>query len=434
MDTIPCIEPLKLFEAYREIAYSFLFIAGKQEYSFIGAYPHTILEYNGNSFRIIQEKQRYIIEEDIWTGLKGILERTNISQLEYPVNLCGFMGYFSYEISKKIEKIPPLTVSPYPFPLCLFVIYNEYIVIDYTRNISYHIYLEFEETSKIARKVSICNSFQIGRLLPECSQRHYEFKIQKIQNYILWGEVYEVNLSMLHAGDFMGDSFLLFQELFSKNPAPYSAYCNTGNYSIVSNSPEMFLKVKDRKIETRPIKGTRRRSEDLNKDQVIMEELLRSTKEEAELYMIVDLLRNDLGKVSKMGSVNTINSKYLETYQYIHHLIAIIESELSPQYSIIDLLKACLPGGSITGCPKIRCMQIIEELETYSRNLYTGSIVLMNQDFLISSIVIRTALILQNRLFLNSGGAITIDSHPTVEYQETLDKIKNFCNYSVEIK
>jgi len=201
---------------------------------------------------------------------------------------------------------------------------------------------------------------------------------------------------------------------------------NFGERKIISNSPEMFLKANENRVETRPIKGTVKTSINEKTDKKNRDYLLNSEKEQSELFMIIDLLRNDLSKVCEVNSVRVLNEKKLEKYENVYHLVGIIEGKLSGKKDYIDLIKATFPGGSITGCPKIRSIEIIKELEEYERNIYTGSIMILNNRFLDSSIVIRTAIIKDNAMYINSGGAITIDSKTEDEYQEMKNKISNF--------
>ena len=202
-----------------------------------------------------------------------------------------------------------------------------------------------------------------------------------------------------------------------------SAYMNYGNLKIACNSPELFLKGDKNKIETRPIKGTINRGKNTEEDQKNCKILLDSEKDQAELFMIIDLLRNDLGKVCEYGSIQVLEAKRMEAYQNVYHLVGIIMGILRKKNSYWDLLKASFPGGSITGCPKVSSFKIIEELETFSRNIYTGTIFMMNREYFISNIVIRTAVFINDNFFLNSGGAITIDSSPEAEYEEINHKL-----------
>jgi para-aminobenzoate synthetase component 1 len=240
----------------------------------------------------------------------------------------------------------------------------------------------------------------------------YENSILDIIDYIKKGDIYQVNMSQRFSIDFRGDSYALFTELFRENPAPFFAYLNCGDHQIVSTSPERFLLQDGNRVEARPIKGTRPRGETTEEDEKLRRELQASPKDDAELSMIVDLLRNDIGKVCKGGSVKD--------------LVSTIEGYLEEDKDSIDLLKAAFPGGSVTGCPKIRAMEIIDEKEPYRRHIYTGSIGYIGfNNRMDLSIVIRTATITKGKLLFSVGGGIVYDSDPEDEYDETLHKAQS---------
>ena len=221
------------------------------------------------------------------------------------------------------------------------------------------------------------------------------------------------------------DSFEIYKKLRSINKAPFSAYMNFNDFQIISSSPERFLEVNNRKVVTRPIKGTRPRGQTKEEDIKNSLELLNSEKDKAELLMVVDLERNDLSKVCKHHSVKVTELFKLETYATVFHLVSTVEGELKDEVSAIKCIKECFPGGSITGTPKIRAMEIIEELEALKRNIYTGSIGYFdfrgNADF---NIAIRTIIKKDNKAYFGVGGGITYDSNEEDEYNETLDKAK----------
>src|SRR5688572_30480132 len=247
--------------------------------------------------------------------------------------------------------------------------------------------------------------------------------VEAIRSYIAQGDVYQVNMSQRFAGDFEGDPFELYAEMYQANPAAFFAYVNAGDHQVVSTSPERFIQLKDGLVETRPIKGTRPRGASVEEDRRLLEELEGSKKDEAELSMIVDLLRNDIGKVCRAGSVRVAAHKRVEGYKNVYHLVSVVEGELDDGQSAVDLIRATFPGGSITGCPKIRSMEIIDELEPVRRHVYTGSIGYVSfHGSLDLSIAIRTATISGGQLVFSVGGGITYDSDPGLEYEETLHK------------
>jgi para-aminobenzoate synthetase component 1 len=235
--------------------------------------------------------------------------------------------------------------------------------------------------------------------------------------------VYQVNMSQRFHAAFQGDPFELFARLYARNPAPFFAYVNAGDHQIVSTSPERFVLLDGNVVETRPIKGTRPRGRTAAEDLRLQEELQNSLKDEAELSMIVDLLRNDIGKVCRAGSVKVSEHKRLEVYENVYHLVSVVHGILDDERDAVDLIRATFPGGSITGCPKIRAMEIIDELEPVRRHVYTGSIGYLSfHDTMDLSIAIRTATITEGRLLFSVGGGVVYDSNPDDEFEETLHK------------
>lgn len=255
----------------------------------------------------------------------------------------------------------------------------------------------------------------------------YIKKVREIQDFLTKGDIYQLNYS--HPFIFQGKTppFAIFQKINAKNPAPYSAYVKAKNFSVVCSSPELFLQRSGRILETRPIKGTMPRGKTKIEDRKNQKVLSASKKDRAELTMITDLLRNDLGKFSEVGSVKVIDPFKIEAYENVFHMLSIIRSKVVSQKHPLDILRACFPGGSITGCPKLRAMELIHYFENASRDIYTGSIGVFfaNGDFTFN-IAIRTLLFYQDIITLRLGGAIVADSKPEKEYEETLHKGKTF--------
>ena len=253
----------------------------------------------------------------------------------------------------------------------------------------------------------------------------------RIQDYIRAGDCYQVNLAQHYSAPAAGDPWSAYLGMRRLNPAPYAAYLNYPFGQILSYSPESFLRVRGRSVETRPIKGTRPRDPDPARDAELARELQHSAKDRAENLMIVDLLRNDLGKVCAPGSVAVPELFKLESYAKVHHLVSGVTGRLAPGYHAIDLLRAAFPGGSITGAPKLRAMDIIAELEPTARSVYCGAIgwLSSNGDMNLN-IAIRTAAIAQGRLHYWAGGGIVADSRAEEEYQECLDKAAAFLQFA----
>jgi para-aminobenzoate synthetase component I len=268
-----------------------------------------------------------------------------------------------------------------------------------------------------------------SKLASVFSRAEYLSAVEAVRRYIVDGDVYQVNLSQRFQAPFAGDPFDCFATMYAANPAPFFAYINAGDHQIVSTSPERFIQLSNGSVETRPIKGTRPRGATPAEDDGLRTELSESAKEDAELSMIVDLLRNDIGKVCRPGSVRVVEHKRLEAYRNVHHLVSIVKGELDPGMDAVDLLRATFPGGSITGCPKIRAMEIIDELEPVRRHVYTGGIGYVGFDGTMDlSIAIRTATFTGGKVVFSVGGGIVFDSDPASEFEETLHKGRTLMN------
>jgi para-aminobenzoate synthetase component 1 len=266
-----------------------------------------------------------------------------------------------------------------------------------------------------------------SRLTSNFSRADFLAAVERAQRYIRAGDIYQVNLSQRLTApcEFLG--WELFQRLGVVSPAPFSAYFDGGGFQIASSSPELFLRLSGSHIQTRPIKGTRPRGADPTRDAQLAYELQTSAKELAELVMITDLLRNDLGKVCEFGSVQTPELARLERFAQVQHLVSTVEGRLRPEVTHLAALAACCPGGSITGAPKFRAMEIIDELEPLARGPYTGALGYLgfNRESQVS-IIIRTALCKDGLAHFNVGAGIVADSNPEAEYEETLAKAAGF--------
>ncbi|GAM63146.1 para-aminobenzoate synthase [Vibrio ishigakensis] len=256
------------------------------------------------------------------------------------------------------------------------------------------------------------------------TQAEYTHKFNQVQEYLLSGDCYQINLAQRFSAQFEGDEWQAYKTLESANVAPFSAFVRLPEHAVLSISPERFLQCHSDKVETKPIKGTRPRFADPKLDAEQISDLKTAPKDQAENLMIVDLLRNDIGRVCAPGSVKVPNLFDVESFPAVHHLVSTITGDLDNKHDVYDLLRACFPGGSITGAPKVRAMQIIEELEPHRRNVYCGSIGYIsrcgNMD---TSITIRTLITQQDSIYAWAGGGLVADSVAEDEYQETLDKL-----------
>jgi para-aminobenzoate synthetase component 1 len=271
-----------------------------------------------------------------------------------------------------------------------------------------------------AAKPSAC---RVGSAESNLTRQQYVSAVERALEYIAAGDIYQVNLSQRFSHSFEGSAFAVFAALREISPSFYGAYLNCGDHAIVSSSPELFLKRTGRTIETRPIKGTRPRGNSAERNEEMRKELLTSAKEAAELTMVVDLERNDLGRICEYGSVEVAEHRYVDELPSLFHTVSTVRGRLKENTSTVEVLRATFPGGSISGCPKIRAIEVIDELEPTQRHVYTGSIGFFapGGDFTLN-IAIRTMVASQGKLHYQVGGGIVADSDPEREYQETLDK------------
>ena len=288
-----------------------------------------------------------------------------------------------------------------------------------------------ESIDEIINKISKGKKVEyknVGPIRPELFKSNFENKeylqsVNEVRDYIKEGHIYIMNLTQRFTCECSRDPYEVYRDLRHINPAPFAAYMNLEGFSILSSSPERFLRKKNQKLETRPIKGTRPRGKTKEEDKANIEELMNSEKDKSELLMIVDLERNDLSRVCKPFTVKVPELFALESYATVHHLVSTVEGEVKEENDTVDLIEACFPGGSITGAPKIRSMEIIEELERTRRNIYTGSIGYIGFDGEMDlNIVIRTIHMEKGKAYFGVGGGITWESECNFEYEETLHK------------
>ncbi|TVU64571.1 aminodeoxychorismate synthase component I [Vibrio atlanticus] len=342
----------------------------------------------------------------------------------------GALGYFSYDLGRRVETLPSLAQRDIEAPDMAVGLYEWAIVVDHKlkaacivgQNIDSH--LDWL-TSQSKHNAVIQPAF--GLTTPwqsNMSQDSYANKFDSVQEYLLSGDCYQINLAQRFRADYQGSEWLAYEKLEQYNSAPFSGFIRLEHSAILSVSPERFLELNSGTIETKPIKGTRPRSDDREIDDAHAQDLMSAEKDQAENLMIVDLLRNDIGRVAKPGTVHVPKLFDIESFPAVHHLVSTIRADLDSQYSATDLLRACFPGGSITGAPKVRAMQIIEELEPHRRSAYCGSIGYISRNGRMdTSITIRTLVAENNTLYAWAGGGVVFDSDCASEYQETLDKL-----------
>ena len=422
---IPSFDPLKLFQKLEKTEKKVAFL-----------YTGKLEQNEGWSILAFNPKKTFVGTQgdDVFKKLKQKMHAHKIKN-PHQLPFCGgWIGAFSYDLghARSAAECAPLNFhslissSEDNLPLATLHYYDQFVCFNHrNKKIFSTIPKTIEKIWK--RKISHQKQLKPLHFTPEMSQKTYDRAFEKIKNYILEGDIYQVNLTHRLTAPFKGDSRSLFVRLCEKNPAPLSAYFEANDFTVLSASPERFLTLRNRTVFTFPVKGTRPRGHTRSQDERLKQELLANKKEEAELNMITDLLRNDIGQTCAIGSVKVVRHRALQKCPTVWHTYSEIRGTLRPEYNALDLLKTCFPGGSITGCPKKRAMEIIDELEPVTRGFYTGAIgYLSDSGDMDMNIAIRTLIAKNGKLVLNVGGGIVADSQGKAEYQETLDKAKAF--------
>ncbi len=413
-------------------------------YHILAVNPWLEITSGENGIRIDCQGRQWTVEQDIFSLLEQLTQhyRWPADKAQLPVQ-CGLFGYLSYDLKDRIETLP-CTCMDTGLPDLYLAAPSAILIHDKTprkTHLSIPVFAPNRDATPLTGEAAGIKEFVFAKmdsrfkpgsfsvqgadLTSSFTKEDYIDAVNRIIRYLKAGDIYQANLSQRFETGFSGDPFALFLDLFKRNPAAFFAYVNAGDHVIVSTSPERFVKRSQSMVETRPIKGTIARGKTAAQDIENREQLAASLKDDAELTMIVDLMRNDISRVTEHGSVVVTEHKRLEPYENVYHLVSIVQGRMLPDKSSIDLIRATFPGGSITGCPKIRAMEIIDELEPVKRHVYTGSIGYISfHDTMDLSIAIRTATIYNDKVFFSVGGGIVYDSDPEKEYQETLDKGK----------
>ncbi|WP_235822061.1 anthranilate synthase component I family protein [Gottfriedia luciferensis] len=352
----------------------------------------------------------------------------------------GAIGYFTYDCNHYIEDLPSIAEDVYNIPELYLLIFHEIVIFDHQENQIYFIVIEEPQNEQKALKqiealeeffknevekidlANITSSEEIEKTI-YMSEQKFTDAVGKVKEYISAGDVFQVNLSVLQSETLVTDPLFIYEQLREINPSPYMSYIDFDEFQIVSCSPELLVAKRDQDVWTRPIAGTRSRGKTIKEEQRLMDELRSNEKEQAEHIMLVDLERNDLGKVCEYGTVEVDELLVIEKYSHVMHLVSNVRGELQKDRDAFDLLKAVFPGGTITGAPKIRTMEIIEELEPTKRGIYTGSVgwISYTGDMELN-ITIRTMITKDQQAFVQAGAGIVIDSNPNHEYLESLKK------------
>lgn len=460
------MEPFEIYLLFRDLKNTAFLDSARDfetlgRYSFIGLNAYLVFRDQGGKSYINES----LCECDFFEKLDELL---NEFYVEYPFEIpfpAGCIGFISYDAGLRLDKIIVTSTKGFDVPAFYFVFYDNLILFD---NLTGRRYIsacgrlsgheesiagilakincaEFNENRATEYPEKIKNVDTHGDIAPDAqlngtdnsdplygfksnfTRKQYEETVSRMKEYIRTGDIYIANLSQRFSKVTKKNSIEIYKKLRETNPAPFAAFLSCEDFEIISCSPERFMRIVNRMVETRPIKGTRPRGRTPREDEANKIQLLQSEKDKAELLMIVDLERNDLSKVSKPGTVKVTELFKLEEYSTVFHLVSTVIGELKDGTSAVQCMKACFPGGSITGTPKIRAMEIIDELEGIKRSLYTGCIGYFslngNADF---NIVIRTLIKKGRDVCFGVGGGITWDSVESDEYMETLDKAQAF--------
>ena len=430
-----------------------LFDDDRARYSLVAARPYLTFRSAGSQCQLISDAGTHTQFGNPWHLLDGLMARYELlDEVDLPFPLGGCFGYWGYDLKNFVEsRLPRRAVNDLELPDCHVGFFDSLVVFDHrlgkTWVVSTGLGVEgSRDESHAQRQLEWwCQHLAAGVHAdpPSSGIRHqasatsgisssqskdqFLAAVDRAQRYIRAGDIYQVNLSQRLTATWSGSGWEFYQRLSAVSPAPYSAFLDCGDFQLASSSPELFLRLSGSHIQTRPIKGTRPRSADPIRDAQLTYELQTSAKEMAELVMITDLMRNDLGRVCEYGSVRVPELVRLERYPQVQHLVSTVEGRLRGEQTHFSAFASCFPGGSITGAPKIRAMEIIDELEPVTRGPYTGCIGYLgfNRESQLN-IAIRTALCREGSAHFHVGAGVVADSIPAAEYEETLAKARGF--------
>lgn len=428
--------PLPALQAVRDLGYPVVLDSASHTYSRFGRYT------------LLSAGPDHLIEPRIGESGHQVLARLrsalgDLPAADWPEDAqlpfgAGALGHISYDFGRLLEALPSLADNDLKVPTLRFGIYAWSLVTDHKQKQTWLVchpsLAEQREAALLLRLQALTDASSDPALAhfkltapfqPEQDRARYQASFQRVQDYIHAGDCYQINLAQRLSAPCAGDPLTAWAALRRACPTPFAAYLEGPADALLSLSPERFLKLVDGDVETRPIKGTRGRGKTETEDKALADDLLSSEKDRAENLMIVDLLRNDLGRSCQSGSVRVPELFKLETYPNVHHLVSSVTGSLATDKDALDLIAGAFPGGSITGAPKVRAMQIIEELEPVRRSLYCGSIGYIGCEGQMDlNIAIRSLVHQQDRLYVWGGGGIVADSKAEAEYQESLTKVR----------
>ncbi|MED0906029.1 aminodeoxychorismate synthase, component I [Bacillus nitratireducens] len=408
-------------------------------YNIVGLDPVAVIQGKNETLHIRESGKETIKRGNPLDLMQEYMEKWKTDyNPEYPPFQGGAIGYFSYDCIRYIEKLPSLAEDDLNIPDIFFLLFDDVFVYDQKEQVLWIITHYVDEHEKAEERLNAWKDLWVKEApkltMPfECPEKKNETvafteegfikAVERIQEYIGAGDVFQVNLSTRQERTLQTHPLEIYTSLREINPSPYMGYLELGDFQIVSASPELLIKKQGPEVSTRPIAGTRSRGANEQEDEELARELIENEKERAEHVMLVDLERNDLGRICKYGTVEVDEFMVIEKYSHVMHIVSNVRGEVEEGKDAFDLVKAVFPGGTITGAPKIRTMEIIEELEPVRRGIYTGSIgwIGYSGDTELN-IVIRTLLAKDGQAHVQAGAGIVIDSNPKNEYKESLKK------------
>jgi anthranilate synthase component 1 len=424
-------------------------------YTFLGARPYMVLQARGRQITLEQGRKKTMLEGDVFKIIDGLLrEHTPAPVAGLPPFTAGAVGFFSHDAVRQIERLPVIAKDDLQMPDCTLMFFDRLLAFDHVRHEIFIIAtadvrrqspkqayaqavrdikrIERQLAAPLPKKVLRVPKPKMGKLKVNCSVTKKQFvrTVEKIKEYIMAGDVFQTVPSLRLELEPGVDPLNVYRALRRVNPSPYMYFLRmqglqSEEMTVLGSSPEMLVRVTGKKLEYRPIAGTRKRGKDEAEDLKLEEELRHDEKERAEHVMLVDLGRNDVGRVSEFGTVKVRDLMFVERYSHVMHLVSAVEGTLREGLTPVDALAACFPAGTLTGAPKVRAMEIIEEVEPVRRGIYGGSV--LYADFagnLDSCIAIRTMLVKGKKAYVQAGAGIVADSVPESEYQECLNKTR----------
>lgn len=445
------LTPVSLFLSLRkEARYPFLLesVEGGEQvarYSFLGRNPYQVLQYDGEAVTLESEGKIRNLEESYFDALKRLTTQHNEPEIpNLPRLTGGAVGFSSYDTVREVEQLGDAPEDSLNIPEAIWAFYDEVYAFDHVKQqviIIKTVFTDNESSPKelfdqahqrldemeelVYRPERSAGSFSIepDKLSSNIAQPDFEAMVEKAKEYIYEGDIFQVVLSQRFETDFSGDRFMLYRALRMVNPSPYLFFLDFDDFGLVGSSPEVLVRVQDETAQLLPIAGTRPRGETREEDLELEKDLKNDPKEIAEHVMLVDLGRNDLSRVCKPATVKPVREQVIERYSHVMHIVSDVKGQLAEDKTAVDTLKYCFPAGTVSGAPKIRAMEIIDELEPTKRGPYAGAVGYFdfsgNMD---TCIVIRTMLVTDSKVYIQAGAGIVADSNPEKEYVETENK------------